>query len=113
MPIAVVDGRPTSQLLIDGVRVTFATVSGHQVGERWSATLSAVNALALRSVHSGERFVAGQNGAVVAAGGMTFRAGLRAGDGVQVMNGRVTASQGADVFGKLKTDGKTPHVIFV
>ena len=106
MPIAVgPDGRPVSQLLTDGVRVTFMSDTAHQVGERWSATLSAVNALALRSVRSVEQVAVGQYGSMAAAGGMSLRAGVRAGDGVQVTNGRVLALQGSDIFGQLKSDG--------
>ena len=106
VPIAVgPDGRPVSQLLIDGVRVKFMSNTGHQVGESWSATLSAVNALALRSVRSVERVVVGQDGSIAAAGGMALRAGVRVGNAVQVANGRVKALQGSDMFGQLKTDG--------
>jgi len=99
------NGRPVPQMLIDGVRVTFVSTTGHQVGESWSATLSAVNALALRSVRSVERVVVGQDGSIAAAGGMALRAGMRVGNAVQVVNGRVTALQGSDIFGQLKTDG--------
>ena len=99
------NGLPVSQLLIDGVRVTFMADTGHQVGESWSAALTAVNTLSLRSVYSAEQVSVGQNGGMAAAGGMSVRAGIRAGDGVQVVSGRVTVMQGADIFGKLTTDG--------
>ena len=104
------DGRPVPQLLIDGVRVTFMSAVGHQVGETWSATLSAVNALALRSVRSVERVVVGQDGSIAAGGGMSLRAGMRAADAVQVVNGPVLALQGSDIFGQLKTDGAISHL---
>jgi hypothetical protein len=79
--------------------------TGHQVGESWSAALTAVNTLSLRSVYSAEQVSVGQNGGMAAAGGMSVRAGIRAGDGVQVVSGRVTVMQGAGIFGKLTTDG--------
>eukprot|EP01043_Picozoa_sp_COSAG02_P001229 COSAG02_NODE_25_length_52186_cov_56.115365_3_plen_135_part_00 len=111
VPIAVrPDGRPVPQLLIDGVRVTFVSATGHQVGESWSATLSAVNALALRSVRSVERVVVGQDGSIAAGGGLALGAGMRAGDAVQVVNGRVIVLQGSDIFGQLKTDGAISHL---
>lgn len=98
------------QLLIDDVRVTFKSVAGHQVGESWSATLSAVNALSLRSVRSVERVSVGQDGGMAAAGGMALRSGMRAGDGVRVTSGQVRVLQGSNTFGQLMTDGTMLHL---